>query len=717
MTPTWEQVRGSNYGTMGRTVHRTVHRPDGSWSRVWHAPENTWRYENESGEPTFIENDTDRWSSDGDGTMVHTVKSPTTGYAIMGASPALLLRAYGVFPPLATRGFDNQRFVGPSAPKAVRVRGRDGWEVSAFDQHANETVTYVFDAELGVALRWQCGDDWMELEKPSLDDVFETTLFSWAGPSRPAEDDFARSNREQEERQRALAGIPQALPTWLPMTINAQSRSGDARTGELSVSISGHAPQFTLRRWVSAIGEPKVEWPNDSPPERYRHSIGDWTYEIRSHQDISRDDCARIVDSIVPVDPPDRDPAEITAELATEEHDRREAEVLATLGTGRVLTDHLEDESLLIRTDFTDDAAWRDIAVAAMAPIPQGDGTEFAAYLTCIDNPEYDGLTVDGLLEAIGESPTYYAFLADTETVRNPEMPIVAVYTGPDEPERPRGRTFRVIPSEMWGVENNLSIANLDFESFADSVDEDGVFRGFPEPPRPVEEVTTRELSQWIADDLETDVLREFHAQIAGRKYRYPVALFEADLAEVHAHTRDTEHGERAEVLGYDEFLEATSAGGPALRGTVPTHNGYWKFVIDRVSHRPIAAYRITNAPYVPPAPQDGVRQPMRFEVPFVCTEPVSFSTLTDDDDLIDRDVVQRAVLAEAARLHPDSEITGGVPTLERIPRLVGFNIGCYVHIDGRPVFYVSIVADADDEFIVQEVPPEGMRVVGPGEA
>jgi len=28
-------------------------------------------------------------------------------------------------------------------------------------------------------------------------------------------------------------------------------------------------------------------------------------------------------------------------------------------------------------------------------------------------------------------------------------------------------------------VENNLSLANMDFEEFADSVDADGVFRGF----------------------------------------------------------------------------------------------------------------------------------------------------------------------------------------------------------------------------------------------
>lgn len=702
---------------MGRTLRGTVHRSDGSWIRVWHVPEDRWRYEDESGEPTFIENPTDRWSRDEDGTMVHAAKSPNTLYAIEGTgSLSLLLRAYDAFF-VKAHSSGNHRFLATGAPEAVRVHGRDGWEVSLREAHTNETVTYVFDGELGVALRWQRGEDWMELENPILDEKFDSALFVWEGPSRSVQDDIARLHREHEERQRVLAGIPQALPTWLPMITTAQSQSGDGRTGELSVSISGYAPQFTLRRWVTAIGEPKLEWPNDSTPERYRRSVGDWTYELRSYQDIDLDDCARIVDSIVPVDPPERDPAEITAELAAEEHDRREAEVLATLGTGRVLTDHLEGGSLLIRTDFTDDTAWRDIATAAMAPVPQGDGTEFAACLTCIDNPENDGLTVDALLETIGESPLDYVFVVDRETVNDPEMPILVVYTGFDEPERPRGRTFRVIPSEMYGVENNLSIANMDFESFADSVDEDGVFRGFPEPVRPVEEVTTLEIAQWIADDLHTDVLAEFHARITGRKYLYPVQLFEVDLLDVHARARDAHEGSCAELLGYEEFLGVTSSGGTALRGTVPTHNGYWTFVLDRHSHRPIGAYRVTNAPYVPPAPRDGVPQPMKLEVPFVCTEPIAFSVLTDDDDLIDREVVRQAVLAEAVRLHPGSDITGVEPVLQRIPRLVGFTIGSHVFIDGRPVFFVAIVTDVDDEFIVQEVPPEGLRVVAPGES
>lgn len=41
-----------------------------------------------------------------------------------------------------------------------------------------------------------------------------------------------------------------------------------------------------------------------------------------------------------------------------------------------------------------------------------------------------------------------------------------------------RGRTFRTLPVELASIDNNLSVANMGFEAFADLVDETGVFRG-----------------------------------------------------------------------------------------------------------------------------------------------------------------------------------------------------------------------------------------------
>jgi hypothetical protein len=130
------------------------------------------------------------------------------------------------------------------------------------------------------------------------------------------------------------------------------------------------------------------------------------------------------------------------------------------------------ENALVLRTDFSDDAAWESLCAAIRAPVG-----EFRAYVDCVSDPRYDGLTVERVtaLAPQGSEPTF-VFLADRAALTHPERPILVV----DLCDQP-GRTFRVIPSEMWGVENNLSIANMDFDEFADNVDPDGIFRGFPE--------------------------------------------------------------------------------------------------------------------------------------------------------------------------------------------------------------------------------------------
>ena len=43
----------------------------------------------------------------------------------------------------------------------------------------------------------------------------------------------------------------------------------------------------------------------------------------------------------------------------------------------------------------------------------------------------------------------------------------------------PPGGRFRVLPAELWSVENNVALANIDFAEFVSALDSDGVFRGF----------------------------------------------------------------------------------------------------------------------------------------------------------------------------------------------------------------------------------------------
>jgi hypothetical protein len=130
-------------------------------------------------------------------------------------------------------------------------------------------------------------------------------------------------------------------------------------------------------------------------------------------------------------------------------------------------------EALVLRTDFSDDATWRAVCEASSAPSP-GDG--FLANLTFVEDRAFEAAAVADLLAAAAAASQYrtFMFVADGVTMREGEHPVLVI----DLADQP-GRSFRVIPSEMWSVENNLSLANMDFDEFADAVDAAGIFRGF----------------------------------------------------------------------------------------------------------------------------------------------------------------------------------------------------------------------------------------------
>jgi hypothetical protein len=130
-------------------------------------------------------------------------------------------------------------------------------------------------------------------------------------------------------------------------------------------------------------------------------------------------------------------------------------------------------DAIVVRTDFSDDAIWRAVCDASSAPSP-GDG--FLANLTCVEDPAFEAAAVADLVVAAAASAQFrtFMFVVDKVTIGSTEHPVLVI----DLADQP-GRTFRVIPSEMWSVENNLSLANMDFDEFADAVDAAGIYRGF----------------------------------------------------------------------------------------------------------------------------------------------------------------------------------------------------------------------------------------------
>ena len=134
------------------------------------------------------------------------------------------------------------------------------------------------------------------------------------------------------------------------------------------------------------------------------------------------------------------------------------------------------DCSLVIRTDFSDDSAWEHICHLLQQPQTSHG---FQASVECISDPSVSGLQPENVAAVLPpDAQRPFVFLVDAEALRDPEHAVLVV----DLLEEP-GRTFRVIPSEAWGVENNLRIANADFADFANATDPRGVFRGFPGAP------------------------------------------------------------------------------------------------------------------------------------------------------------------------------------------------------------------------------------------
>jgi hypothetical protein len=127
---------------------------------------------------------------------------------------------------------------------------------------------------------------------------------------------------------------------------------------------------------------------------------------------------------------------------------------------------------LVLRTDFSNQAAWQEIRQAVQKPVGI---FRFRANVEFLDHAEYAGLTKDELLELVPKNYKHsFIAIVDQAAISHPEHPllIVDLFGG-------SGNEFRSIPSQIQGIENHLSIANMDFEEFAEAAGEDGIFRGF----------------------------------------------------------------------------------------------------------------------------------------------------------------------------------------------------------------------------------------------
>ncbi len=133
------------------------------------------------------------------------------------------------------------------------------------------------------------------------------------------------------------------------------------------------------------------------------------------------------------------------------------------------------ENTLLIRTDFSDEEAWQTLRAVVTTP-DEEDGSLAALHI--VDDPAYRDLTTEQVV-ALAPADDDLLILADRQALNGPEMPLLAVLRAEDDEPEQGFDELRVIATELWSVENNISLANMDWEEFVDAVDDDGVFRGF----------------------------------------------------------------------------------------------------------------------------------------------------------------------------------------------------------------------------------------------
>ncbi|WP_103502834.1 MULTISPECIES: DUF6924 domain-containing protein [unclassified Streptomyces] len=136
----------------------------------------------------------------------------------------------------------------------------------------------------------------------------------------------------------------------------------------------------------------------------------------------------------------------------------------------------------LIRTDFSDDVTWASVRDAVLAPHPQGRGEVFRADVTPVDDRRFAGLTGAELVARVPADPECpedpsmtLLVVADATTMTSAEHHLLLVAI--DVSENDLMRRLRTTPRAVQMVENNLTGANMGWDEFVDSADDDGVVR------------------------------------------------------------------------------------------------------------------------------------------------------------------------------------------------------------------------------------------------
>jgi hypothetical protein len=130
----------------------------------------------------------------------------------------------------------------------------------------------------------------------------------------------------------------------------------------------------------------------------------------------------------------------------------------------------------VVRADFGDDAVWEGVK-AKIAELTE-DG--FGADVEFVEDRALTGLDEAAIADGYPRNyPHQYRhpvlFVVDAIAASAPEHPVLVINLNAQVDAEP----FRALPGQVQSIQNNLSLANMDYLEFARSTGADTVFRGF----------------------------------------------------------------------------------------------------------------------------------------------------------------------------------------------------------------------------------------------
>ena len=121
------------------------------------------------------------------------------------------------------------------------------------------------------------------------------------------------------------------------------------------------------------------------------------------------------------------------------------------------------ERPVVLRTDFSDDAAWRKI-VQELA----------LSTVDAVDDAANAAVNEENVRASLASYAHAFIILADAPAMRRPGHPLLVVdLSADDEP------SFRAIPRAIQVIESNLALGSMDFAELGDAADleDDGVLR------------------------------------------------------------------------------------------------------------------------------------------------------------------------------------------------------------------------------------------------